>query len=653
MRKLLLLICAITIASIGYAQQPNRFEDQKAYINEKSEDGTAQSQKSTDRVSYGRRGGGFVPTVVWSEDFANGIPAGWENNGTVNGANKSLWEYRGPNTNPDTTVGTRGLYGLNRRIESPTRSNGWVIFDSDYWDNEGIQGNDGNGPVPSPHFGELITSSIDLSAEPAVRLEMYQYFRYFASYTDVLFSIDDGATWLPDTLHFNEDIERNASNDADDFVSANVTSWIGGYANVKIRFLFHTFTLSNGLAGYYFWQLDDIRLIRNPDNDLVMSDIAIDQAVTDGFYPFIPLAQASPTTFRALSSNLGAKDQPNTESKVDVVGPNNHTESSAKATLEVDSSRIDDLMTPLQINKMGMYDCTFSVKSDSTKPDREYMPENNEMTRSFQVTDSVFSVDGDIATGSLGTGSFTGAADDYRMANLIEVQNSDTITSVYVGIRASRTVPGGTIKVSIRDTTGGDYTTDFPLIVCESDFLTVTNIDTALGYMIIPIPEILNGTPQNRVLKPGWYYVSVEMYSSNNNNDIYIWDDGTVDQVWWASIIYVPGDRWYSNGIAFHIRANFGRTEGEPIGIENIDADVSINPNPANDIVHLDLSSETAANFHVVITNIAGQVMRQQRFDNTANISTNIDIADLSSGIYFVNISNGEKMITEKLVINR
>lgn len=89
--------------------------------------------------------GASSATVIWSEDFANGIPSSWTFGGyytnSSTGATVALpdaaqspvvngWEYRGPSTTPDTSVGTQGAYGSNRKIDSPTKANGWIIFDS-------------------------------------------------------------------------------------------------------------------------------------------------------------------------------------------------------------------------------------------------------------------------------------------------------------------------------------------------------------------------------------------------------------------------------------------------------------------------------------------------------------------------------------------
>ena len=115
-------------------------------------------------------------TPIWSEDFSNGIPSTWINS-TV------PWEYRGPSTTPNTSVGSRGAYASNQTaIQSPTAQNGFMIFDSDYYDNYGTAGAFGTGPYPSNpngHIGTLTTESIDLSAYSAVSLIFNSYYREY------------------------------------------------------------------------------------------------------------------------------------------------------------------------------------------------------------------------------------------------------------------------------------------------------------------------------------------------------------------------------------------------------------------------------------------------------------------------------------------
>ncbi len=62
---------------------------------------------------------------------------------------------------------------------------------------------------------------------------------------------------------------------------------------------------------------------------------------------------------------------------------------------------------------------------------------------------------------------------------------------------------------------------------------------------------------------------------------------------------------------------------------------INIYPNPAEDKINIELKNETKGN--VVITNQLGQVVKEMNIDGK---ELTIDIEDLTSGIYFINVSN-------------
>jgi hypothetical protein len=197
--------------------------------------------------------------VIWQEDFQNGIPSGWLNTET---SGMAAWEYRGPLTLPDLSVGSRGSCTnnfLGDPIQSSTQSNGFIIFDSNYWDNDSLPctaENIGTGPVPGPHNAQLTTPSIDLSGVDYAVLQFEQYLRYYTGTTQVEMSIAQG----PWVSVFNNDIPMGAtSNNA---MVIRIPLPIEASNNSDIRFRFNY----NGL--YYFWQIDDIAVIQVPANDL-------------------------------------------------------------------------------------------------------------------------------------------------------------------------------------------------------------------------------------------------------------------------------------------------------------------------------------------------------------------------------------------------
>ena len=196
-------------------------------------------------------------TPIWSEDFSSGIPSSWINSAVP-------WEYRGTGTTPNNLIGSRGAYSSNQTpIQSPTSSNGFMIFDSDYYDNGGVAGAFGTGPYPSNpngHTGTLTTESIDLSNYSAVSLFFNSYYREYAGVAKVAFSIDGGITFTNETV-VHPNISVNDAT-ADDFrVMINIPSNIAGQPSVHIQFIYDGTIMYNNYYGYYFWMIDDIELV--------------------------------------------------------------------------------------------------------------------------------------------------------------------------------------------------------------------------------------------------------------------------------------------------------------------------------------------------------------------------------------------------------
>jgi len=72
----------------------------------------------------------------------------------------------------------------------------------------------------------------------------------------------------------------------------------------------------------------------------------------------------------------------------------------------------------------------------------------------------------------------------------------------------------------------------------------------------------------------------------------------------------------------------------------------SIYPNPANNFISID--TDVTAQVRVQILNYKGQVVKEE---SLVNVSSQINVSDLSSGIYFVNILINDSVSTEKLII--
>jgi hypothetical protein len=74
-------------------------------------------------------------------------------------------------------------------------------------------------------------------------------------------------------------------------------------------------------------------------------------------------------------------------------------------------------------------------------------------------------------------------------------------------------------------------------------------------------------------------------------------------------------------------------------------------PNPATNRLNIMLENSKGENVNVEIMNGVGQTVKTVNIGTASSIYENIDLSSLSSGVYFVKTSIGEKVATKKLVI--
>jgi len=236
----------------------------------------------------------ILGTPIVHFDFATGIPSSWDSVATSNIAH---WEYRGPGTDPDYTVASRGSCGFGSTvIQSQTYDNGFVIFDSNYWDDDGpVCGDLGSGQDPAPHNAALVTQSINLTGVNTVVLTWQQHFKRFSSALTVEVSNDGGLIYVP--VYTAVPVFTSAT----EWQSVNINTLAANQANVKIRFLF--------TGTYYWWQLDDIALYTpNPNDIRVLAPKYTTYSAVDTL-PFNNMEYDSYPSSMIPAFKLSAKDQ--------------------------------------------------------------------------------------------------------------------------------------------------------------------------------------------------------------------------------------------------------------------------------------------------------------------------------------------------------
>lgn len=613
--------------------------------------------------------------VIWSEDFSNGIPSTWTNagfDGSNNPLASALWEYRGPSTTPDVTQGTRGAFGApNDPILSASASNGFIIFDSDYLDNGGVPTATGQGPAPAPHIGTLTTDVIDLSSEPFVMLEFSNYARIFYANLQVAMSIDGGATWNDTiTAYDYVNLGVNGVTDNAETLRYNVSNEIGGQANVQLRFIFDGTPGNTNGNGYYFWILDDITLSTLPVHSLRFVDYNgapandIIYGNGGGKYGIHTLKQTRPIAFDSNIENFGSATQNNVQLEVQIWNSsNNLVQSLSSPTTSVTSGGVADYNT---INTAAWtptaedtYTIVYLAKSDSVNGvDADYATD----TFQIYVTDSLMSLDFNRFDNRLGTDEI--GDDGSALTTRLDLVNDERLFGVDIWLSAA-TVAGGVIEVTVYDTTGFTITGGFTSTPLAYNQHTVTAQDVSNRVIQMSLTDASGNPIYLSTQNTGAYQIVVTMYSNAGANPVEIRNDQTFPQSATASYMYYTAQgtpQWYSgfeNSLdlnALHIRAITCAASTAAscmtIGVEEIslDSQLDVYPNPVNDVVFVDFG-DVSGQVELSLMDLSGRAIWTRGAEATRGGSLPIEMGELTPGVYFLNVQNGEAVSTFKLTV--
>lgn len=570
--------------------------------------------------------------AIWSDDFS--VPSNWTT------------DYDPTTCDLEWEVGTglsAGGPAAIATIESTTAANGFAMIDSDEY------GGETGGTCVEDSWLQT-ASSIDLSGYSNVVLEFETWYRrwnYEACYVVVS---TDGVTWpelTPDTDISGMNNVWNVFPDLADATSLssnptlirlNISAAAGNQSQVWIRFHW------TGTWGYT-WFVDDVKLIEQPANDLVVNSAFISNTNDGNEFGRIPASQLG-TDFNVGGEfyNFGYLDQSNVEATFDLVNSSATSvlsSSTSFATAAVDQTyNVDEYPSTSSVLPIGLYEGTFTVTSDAEGSGSGTFG-NNSYLRNLEVTEGLYSQDGFgnhpagyQNVGSLGTNSFTDAADGFMMLAYYPVNQELAIEGVEI-LLSSATVPGGTIIVSLHDT-ADVFADDVTLVLEQTDVIDITQADVDAGGK-----TVLFAQPYEA--QPGGYFASVEMFSNTNANDIRILDDLTVPQPSWSTMIYIPNDQVYTNGNAAAIRLLTSDNVG--IGESQSLAGVSVYPNPTEGLVRVGVA--TAGTYTVDVVNVLGE----QVSTSTISMSTSFDLSQFGTGMYLVRVSNGEASHIERVVV--
>jgi hypothetical protein len=612
-------------------------------------------------------------TVVWSEDFANGIPATWDNTGGL--ANNlpdpdSKWEYRGASTTPGVNIGSRGAYAAGTvAIQSPTAANGFVIFDSDFLDNGGIAG--GTGVAAAPHVASLTTGVINLTGLSNLDLKFNQCLRkYFgsagngtSSATYVEFSIDGGVTF-PVSITLNPSLVGNGYTGPTSQVVVPIPNSVAGQANVKMRIKWN--------GDYYFWMIDDLQITSTPKHRLEFVknsdgapqvDILYGPASGSSKLGTMSLKQVRPITFDANVKNTGQNVQQNVKLQIKVLNTSgsviNTINGPVKSVLNVnDTADYNDLNTYSSAwvpSAAGTYGIAISVLSDSTVV-------NFPDTMVVSVTNDINSLDFSRFSNSIGTPNI---GDNSALAARHDFLNPERLFGVNVGL-SFLTTSGGIVEMSVFDSSAFISVTagfDQNAILAYSQ-LTLTSADTAAGQVYFDLTDPTTGFPM--YLPQGSYFFVFSMTKGSTNGVIRVKNDQSFENASGSALMYYTTtsqgtfNTWYNgfNDRSFEnpwIRSKTCESANPVacmgIGLtEEAMASITVAPVPANEFMNVAFG-DADGQFELTLIDITGKVVKARNVVAEAGTSVPVYVGDLAAGMYTLSVQNGAQVKTLKVAI--
>jgi len=597
--------------------------------------------------SYGMDPHAFAHTggardVIWSEDFANGFGIDWTSFASGGVAN---WEYRGPATTPNVEVGSRGscvVGNLGEPIISPTAANGFMIFDSNWWDNPDLpcsEANFGTGPAPGPHYATLTSPSIDLSAYSSVALKFNQYCKRLTGNTSVEVSIDGGFNWFP--VFTNPEVP-NPTLPYDEQV-IQISNFVAYQPSVRIRFVFD--------AMYYYWQIDDVQLIDTYSNDLAIASYnygnfdLYDPSHPTGYefmqYSKYPTSMSPDLKFSATATNLGGVYQSDCRLHVDVIAHPSGTLVHEAAGVEgfiINPGESLELragnyqMAPVQ----GEYKLAFNVNQLESEEDIT----NNTDTTFFYINDVQYARDRIFAS-AVYLGTPEQADIEYELGNVFHITAEDlTCHSITVGVGIGSSTPA--------QIQGRIYRFDISTGV-EADLLGTTQL-------IDLTPSMLNGFG-DQILTNLVFDTPIQLYAgeayyvavaSTDGVDNFVCAMSGVAEEGTALVRYFPND-WYFLDMLPMVRMNFGAFNS----VNEMRSDlvrVHVYPNPASDEVLIELPTNLKERMEAKWFDVTGQLVRIDSFDSSMQLQYKPSVQDLPSGIYHVLIGGGDKKFQATVV---
>jgi hypothetical protein len=612
------------------------------------------SRLNASPISSSERGGG---SVFFYEDFSNGF-AGSNGYGPMtfwDSADNSIWMMA-------TSESPAGEFSSNlAAMNSPTASNGWVIFDCDLY----------NTPILSgveDVTGALVTPVMDCSNRSSVIVEYHQYFRYCCfpmSPLTLEVSTDGGQNWVVYPGHGSFFPSANTLSANSLLTRVDVSCAAAGQSNVQIRW---GYDLDNvGGYSHYFWGIDDITIYENPvQHDLEVVQTLNGDVWNDWEFRAIPFEQRVLSVNGGLLAgvvyrNNGFTNENNTIVQVQILDDAENVLFSVESdpflmesfanTPECPSYLLDTLYIPTGWvpTAIGKYIVRATINSDNI----DEFPNNNTKDRVVEYTTCEYGhEDNQALTAEVrprtaesnssqfdptGYGSFFTFPNNGSIAHGISVAFGNN-TDVGVDFNAVLYRTNGSLNQS------GEIVSSQEYIVTEGQ------LNGAYHYYPYDAPHSVSNSQVyfaavlNDVQSPLELTVRAQPNSDSDNSTAVFERGGSGNFVWFQSQTWSPAVRLILCS---------------QVGIEEIVQDellsrFMISPNPAYDIARITYELNSSAAIAYEVRDRMGRLVeysnlgRMQPGLNTLNLN----VSNYANGIYTVGlVVDNQRMFSKQLSV--
>lgn len=671
MKKLYILGALVLSGSLMNAQSKLGLQKNEALqftASNHSSKITAQPASSIDLAK--RKASAF-----WSEDFSNGFAGQgsngeWTQSGTANPTTGVTpeWEYRGVATDPDLTTGSRGsCAGTRGPITSNTADNGFMIFDSNFWDEplpDQCAGA-GTGQSPRPHQSALVSPSIDLSTQPEVQLFFTTYARNFQAEMNISVIADGDTTFIVDLYEFLE-LGGNAQTLTDQLVGIDISDAAGGKSDVKIMWNFE--------GDYYFFSMDDVFFDEIPDYDYNIVDVWNDDISDYYEYYHLPLSQSHLIT-PGINVNSRGTEPVDLELVINIEEPNGNVQGPFTQTLASfpkDSTSGAIYIPTFTPTQPGVHTITYRVTTPNDADDLDTL--NNTAVRRFNITTDLWS---DAFSENLRFAFFAPTVDGAPGENEtfqtfytyedVMVYGVDFVVTNDDRRPDEQTFEFDEVEISV-------YSADKDLLASSIEAGTVlkSEVFTKEASDFLEVEEQHIGDPDNFIINSlafedavaiskdnvfavslynsGGGYLTITTTGPNNNSDL----SGITRA---RGLLGDPASAsddelfFFSNSNPY-LRAHTADFEG----INNaavLNSNLNAAPNPSNNLTNISFTLKTANMATIEVKDVLGKVVftATENFNQGKN-NFELNTETMQNGIYFYSVSVNGKSDTKKLVVS-